>query len=65
MVTQNERQSQEFTAMSKAEMSKIEGGAWYAKFDGVDGSAQHAGGGGGGAGKVSMHDIHVTVGTYR
>jgi hypothetical protein len=62
MPTESERQSNELAEISSAEMAQIQGGAWYAKFDGVDGSsASSASGGGGGAGKVHMRDFTFTM----
>jgi hypothetical protein len=60
MPTENSQQVTELAEISSAEMKQIQGGAWYAKFDGVDGSSAHAGGGGG-AGKVQMRDFSFTL----
>ena len=42
------------------QLDDARGGAWYAKFEGVDGSSESSSryGGGGGAGKVSMQDFN-------
>lgn len=62
MATQDERQIKDLVEVSSEEMMQIHGGAWYAKFDGVDGeSASSASGGGGGAGKVQMRDFSFTM----
>jgi hypothetical protein len=51
MSTENERQVKEFAEIKSAEMTQIQGGAWYAKFDGVDGSS-----------KIKDHKDHVGAG---
>ncbi len=65
MVTQNERQVEELTAMCNSEMMQVHGGAqvdYFLKIETIDGEATSAaGGGGGGAGKVSMRDFSFTM----
>ncbi len=43
MPTANDQHVTELAEISSAEMTQIQGGAWYAKFDGVDGSSAQAG----------------------
>jgi hypothetical protein len=61
MATQNERQVKEFAELENAEMMRIQGGAWYAKFDGVDGSSASSASGDG-SGKLDLAALDIQRG---